>query len=41
MEGLLPRIREQLAELEATIKWDNNVPKPQPGLIESYDMLEG
>jgi hypothetical protein len=40
MEGLLPLIRETLAQFEEYIKWEDNIPRPQKGLVESYDMLQ-
>jgi uncharacterized membrane-anchored protein YhcB (DUF1043 family) len=31
--GLLPSVREHLAQFDQYIKWEDNVPKPQKGLV--------
>jgi hypothetical protein len=36
----LPFIREHLAQFDEYIKWEGDVPRPQKGLVESYDMLQ-
>ena len=33
-------MREHLAQFDAYIKWEGDIPRPQKGLVESYDMLQ-
>lgn len=39
-EGLLPDVLEQLNEFKGYIKWVDNVPVPQKGLVQYYDDLQ-
>ena len=29
-----------MAQFDAYIKWEGDIPRPQKGLVESYDMLQ-
>jgi hypothetical protein len=38
--GLLPAVRQHLAQFDEYIKWEGDLPAPQKGLVDSYDMLQ-
>lgn len=37
---MLPSVRDHLSEFDQYIKWEGDIPRPQKGLVESYDMLQ-
>lgn len=39
-DGLLPLLRENIAQFDEYIRWEGNTPTPQKGLVESYDLLQ-